>query len=107
MCSVCSSLLPCRSISSQQISCWSLGIHHFRLRDSSVVLCSECTNLPYCIRCSCCGYGAREIDRSCPKSINGCVWRWACKDMARKPQSCVGYAIPCGAEQGFAGDGEQ
>jgi hypothetical protein len=27
--------------------------------------------------------------------------------MARKPKACIGLLIPYGAEQGFAGDGEQ
>ena len=83
----CSSLLQCRTIFSQPISCWNPGIPRFRRRGSSVVRCSECTNSPYCIKCSYYVFWARESDRSCPKSINGYVWRWACKDMTRKPRS--------------------
>ena len=50
---------------------------------------------------SCYVFWAREISLSCMKSINGCVWRWACNDMARKPKIYVGVSIPWEPNKGL------
>ena len=75
------------------------GHPSFPTTGPSVVLYSECTNSPSCIRCSCYVCWGRALRRLCPQSINGCVWRWVCKDMARKSKVCVGCSLPCGAER--------